>query len=258
MDCRKGMANMDAESVDLVVTSPPYDSLRDYKGYIFDEKRTIDLLYRVVKKGGVVVWIVNDATIDGSETGSSFRQALYFKEVGFNIHDTMIWKKVSGNQHKVRYIPSFEYMFVFSKGSPKTVNLIMDRENRYAGQLVQGYDTSKNGEKRIKSGAKKSKVIKEVGVRLNVWEIPADTGSRTCHPAVFPEILVRDHILSWSNKGDLVLDPFMGSGTTAVAALNTQRDFIGFEISEEYCKIAEDRLRNYLPLLYFRGDIRND
>lgn len=204
MDCLEGMKKLPNDSIDLTVTSPPYDKLRKYKGFSWDFKSVAKELYRITKPGGVVVWIVSDSTINGSETGTSFKQALFFKEIGFNIYDTMIWLKPSpAAPTESRYYDVFEYMFILSKGRPKTLNLLCDRKNKW-----------------------------EVARGLN----------KTKHPAVFPERLANDHILSWSNKGDVVLDPFCGSGTTAKMAMLTGRKFIGFEISAEYCDIAEKRI----------------
>tara|TARA_R110001632_G_scaffold71185_1_gene165281 strand:+ start:43 stop:813 length:771 start_codon:yes stop_codon:yes gene_type:complete len=241
-NCLDTMARMKDNFIDLTVTSPPYDNLRTYNGYSFDFESIAKELYRVTKEGGVIVWIVNDATIKGSETGTSFKQALYFKEVGFNLHDTMIWQKVSSFQHKNRYIPCFEYMFVFSKGKPKTYNLIKDRKNKWGGTQVHGTERQLNGETRQRSAIQKSKIVKEYGARYNIWDIPPNKNNKTGHPAVFPEQLVNDHILTWSNSNDVVYDPFMGSGTTAKMAKTNNRNYIGSEISKEYCDIINERL----------------
>ena len=229
-------------SIDLTVTSPPYDNLRTYGGFTWDFEATAKELYRVTKQGGVVVWIVNDSTVKGSETGTSFKQALYFKECGFNLHDTMIWQKIYPFQHKNRYISCFEYMFVLSKGKPKTANLICDRKNKWAGAQIHGTERQPNGATKQLSSVQKSKKVKDFGARLNVWDIPAEKNNKSGHPAVFPERIAKDHILTWSNEGDTVLDCFMGSGTTALAAIKTGRRYIGFDVSEEYCEIAKRRL----------------
>jgi site-specific DNA-methyltransferase (adenine-specific) len=247
MDCVDGMRMLADESVDLTVTSPPYDNLRTYNGFTWDFEAVAKELYRVTKQGGVVVWIVADATIKGSETGTSFNQALYFKKIGFNLHDTMIWDKgVLTFPNPLRYHNCFEYMFVFSKGKPKTVNLIEDRANIYGGTKIHGTDRQPNGETTAQAGNGKRRV-KEKGARFNVWRLPPcqSKTERTGHPAQFTERLAIDHVLSWSNKGDFVLDPFVGSGTTAVACAKNKRRFIGFEISEEYCRIANERLKKH-------------
>ena len=239
MDCLEGMRQMEAESVDLTVTSPPYDNLRTYNGYCFDFENIARELYRVTKQGGVVVWIVNDATIDGSETGTSFRQALFFKEIGFNLHDTMIWEKNCAGclgSNKC-YLQNFEYMFIFSKGKLNKFYPIEDRKNKETpsdsrsvhGSYIEGESTN---HRRI--------VTKEYGRRTNIWNIQPQKLSK--HPAPYPEQLAADHIKSWSNEGDIVLDPFMGSGTTAKVARALGRHYIGFEISAEYCDIIRKRL----------------
>lgn len=246
-DCLELLKCVSDNSIDLTVTSPPYDNLREYNNNIdqwsFEKFQKIAReLYRVTKKEGVVVWIVNDATVNGSETGTSFRQALFFKEIGFCLHDTMIWQKPSPFQHKNRYIPDFEYMFVFSKGAKKSANLICDRKNKWGGVQVHGTDRLRNGQTKGRSTTQKSKAIKEFGARFNIWDNVPDKCNRTGHPAVFPLSLATDHILTWCNEGDTVLDPFMGSGTTGIACVNTGRNFIGMEIDEGYYNIASNRI----------------
>lgn len=246
-DCLELMKALPDNSIDLTVTSPPYDNLRTYNGNIsqwsFDKfKQIAKELYRVTADGGVVVWIVADATIKGSETGTSFRQALWFIECGFNLHDTMIWEKMCPNSNKNRYISSFEYMFVLCKGHPKTANLICDRINKHAGRKVTGSVRDASGKLRESSGVKLKRKVKEYGSRTNVWKISAEKNNKTGHPAVFPLQLAHDHIISWSNEGDTVLDPFMGSGTTGVACVNTNRNFIGIELDEHYFQIAQERI----------------
>jgi DNA modification methylase len=250
-DCLEGMKRIQDGFVDLTVTSPPYDNLRTYNGNIeqwsFEKFQAIAKeLYRVTADGGVVVWVVGDATIKGSETGTSLRQALYFKEAGFNLHDTMIWQKICPFQHKNRYIQSFEYMFVFSKGAKKSANLICDRKNKWAGTPIHGTERQTNGNTKSLSARQKSKSVKEYGARFNIWGIAPEKNNKTGHPAVFPEQLANDHIVSWSNEGDAVLDPFMGSGTTAIACINTNRNYIGFELDKHYCEIANERIRKTL------------
>jgi site-specific DNA-methyltransferase (adenine-specific) len=239
-NCLETMARLDAGSIDLTVTSPPYDNLRSYNGYSFDFEAVAKELYRITKDGGVVVWVVGDATIDGSETGTSFRQALFFKEIGFNLHDTMIYQKHNfSNPSSNRYHQIFEYMFVFSKGKPKTFNALKDRPNVEAGKIGSwGKNTSRQVDGTMVE--RKRKVNTEFGMRYNIWRIK--TEMKPLHPAPFPEELARDHVLSWSNPGDVVYDPFMGSGTTAKVAIETGRKYLGSEISSEYWEIAQKRI----------------
>jgi DNA modification methylase len=249
-NCLETMAKMPDNFIDLTVTSPPYDNLRDYKGYSFDFESIAKELFRVTKQGGVVVWVVGDATINGSETGTSFKQALYFKEIGFNLHDTMIWYKSNPIPSKSnRYQSSFEYMFVFSKGKPKTVNYLFDKNNS------KGIVKRNNINKEIKSvrGKKIDYLCINSGrIRHNLWSYSigmnqsANDNIAFEHPAIFPEQLATDHILSWSNENDLVYDPFGGSGTTAKMSHIWKRNWILSEISEEYCKLAEKRIAPYL------------
>ena len=246
-----GLRELPADCIDLTVTSPPYDNLRDYNGFTWSAEVLITELYRVMKPGGVVVWIVNDATVNGSETGTSLRQALAFMAAGFNLHDTMIYAKhnpapVGGNS---RYYQSFEYMFVFSKGSPATFNPLTEPRRNICNdkrtQRVKGFTREADGTFIRRMVA----VNQDDPKRRNVWTYLVGGGNTTDdkkayqHPAMFPEQLAADHILSWSNPGDVVLDPFMGSGTTAKMAVLNGRHYIGFDISEEYCRIAEQRVR---------------
>ena len=228
--------------IDLTVTSPPYDNLRNYKGYTFDFEGVAQQLYRITKPGGVVVWVVGDATIKGSETGTSFKQALYFKEIGFRLHDTMIWNKggfSAVGALKTRYAPVFEYMFILSKGKIRTFNPIKDRKNKHGGKKASGTIRQVDGSTKPMS---KVMIINEYGQRFNIWEQSPHRQFGKCHPAPFPEQLVSDHIISWSNKNDIVLDPFMGSGTTCKEALKLGRQYIGIDISQEYCNLAQQRL----------------
>ena len=249
-DCLEVMKRIDECSFDLTVTSPPYDNLRTYNGTLeWNEdiwKAIIKELYRVTKQGGVVVWVVGDATIKGSETGTSFKQALYFKEIGFNLHDTMIWEKqtfTATGALKTRYAQVFEYMFVFSKGKIKTFNPIKDRPTKGA-RKKHGTIRQADGSTKKQSSIGKIYADKEAQ-RFNVWRVNTEcSNTNRFHPAQFPEKLANDHIISWSNQCDLVYDPFMGSGTTAKMAMLNDRNFIGSELSPEYCEIAEKRIQN--------------
>jgi len=240
-DCLDTMLRMKDNFIDLTVTSPPYDNLRKYNGYSFDFESIAKELYRTTKEGGVVVWVIGDGTKNGSESGSSFKQALYFMECGFKLHDTMIYKKkrIVPLTHK-RYEQSFEYMFVFVKGKIKTFNPIMIA-CKYAGTETWGnrtfHKTSSSG--LVETNNKRVNDYKQ---KENVWEYLNAKDKAFKHPAPFPEQLANDHIISWSNENDLVYDPFMGSGTTAKMAIANNRNWIGSEISKEYCDIIRERL----------------
>lgn len=239
-DCVKFLKSFEDECIDLTVTSPPYDNLRKYKGYTFDFESIARELYRVTKKGGVVVWVISDGMVDGSETGTSFKQALYFKEIGFNLHDTMIWRKPNPMPYvkQTVYTPSFEYMFVFSKGVPKTANMLRE-PTKYAGKLLKTHTTNPESIRRKNTTVP----TKDTKIRPNVWDFVV-AGTNYGHPAIFPEELAESHILSWSNEGDMVLDPLAGSGTTLKMAKKHNRRFIGIEISKEYIAIARNRVDN--------------
>ena len=255
-NCIDGLKLLDDNSVDLTVCSPPYDNLREYHGVINEDTWNFDVfkpiakeLYRVTRKGGVVVWVVGDAVVDGGETGSSFRQALYFQECGFKLHDTMIYEKNSSTfparADSKRYSQIFEYMFVFVKGKIRSdIKLIADKKNKWFGWTNWGqhsqYDTEGNLVK-----AKNIRPIPEFSLRTNIWKYSVSFNDKTGHPAVFPEKLAEDNILSWSCEGDLVLDPFMGSGTTAKMAILNNRNYIGFELNKDYYEKSLERVAKY-------------
>jgi len=256
-DSEKLLKEIPPNSIDLTVTSPPYDDIRDYKGYNFNDtvlNTIIAELFRITKSGGVVVWVVGDATNNGSESGTSFRQALKFMEVGFKLHDTMIYEKNTSSfparRDGNRYTQIFEYMFVFCKDKIKNVNLICDKPNKWAGYTNWGKNTNrlKNGELQETADIKP---VPEFSPRNNIWKYNVGKGFNSKdaesheHPAIFPEQLAEDHIISWSNQGDIVLDPFSGSGTTSKMAKKNKRKYIGIDISEEYCKLAEKILLKY-------------
>ncbi len=242
-DCLVTMNRMPDDFIDFVITSPPYDDIRNYNGFQFEFNKIAQQLYRVMKKGGVVIWVVADATINGSETGTSFRQALYFKEIGFNLHDTMIYYKnnpmpQTGN----RYHQHFEYMFALSKDKPKTFNPITE-PTKYSGianMKNRGKDGTLNYEKIERTANKKvgNVFFYSIGGGISTKDTIAYN-----HPAIFPEKLVVDQIVTWTNENDLIYDPFIGSGTTAKMASILNRKWIGSEISLEYTKLANDRLR---------------
>jgi site-specific DNA-methyltransferase (adenine-specific) len=260
-DCVSGMKTLDSESVDLCVTSPPYDDLRSYNdssSWNFETFKNVAAeLYRVMKVGGVVVWVIGDATVKGSETGSSFRQALHFMDLGFLLHDTMIYEK-NGSPFPAkrtgnRYSQIFEYMFIFSKKTkPKTAHLLCDKPNRWAGYTHFGKGTIRTKDGQLKD--RQIKPIPEFSPRNNIWKYNTGKGYTTKddvafeHPAIFPEKLAREHILTWSDEGDLVLDPFMGSGTTAVCCMETQRKYIGFEVDKTYHDVCMRRLEQHVTV----------
>lgn len=244
-NCLDLLARVASGSVDMVMTSPPYDNLRTYKGYSFDFEGVARELYRVVKPGGVVVWVVGDGTKDGSESGTSFRQALFFKEIGFRLHDTMIY-------HKINYVPlthrryeqAFEYIFVLSKGAPKTFNPVRVPTKTAGGKSGKFFQTP-DAQSTTAAHSEARTGVDKIAPNIFGYTVGAEKNG---HPAVYPLALAVDQISSWSNSGDVVLDPFFGSGTTGVACQELGRDFIGFEISPEYCDIARSRLKQPLPI----------
>lgn len=251
-NCLKTMNKMSDNIIDLVITSPPYDNLRNYEGYKFNFQSIAKELFRIVKKGGVIVWIVGDSTINGSESGTSFEQVLYFKSIGFNLHDTMIYEKINyiPLTHN-RYEQCFEFMFILSKEKPSTFNPIMipckniGKIEKYGSERRQNH--GKNHSMRLYNETT-FKETNETKIHSNIFKYSVGS-EKTGHPAPFPDKLSNDCIVSWSNKEDLIYDPFMGSGTTAKMCIKNGRNYIGSEISEKYCKLCEDRLNNYHPQL---------
>ena len=243
------MATWPAACIDLVVTSPPYDDLRKYGGHSWDFHAVARELTRVLKPGGVIVWVVGDATVDGSETLTSMKQAIHFREVcGLNVHDTMIYRKTNGgaNGSRKAYLACWEYMFVFSKGSPNALNLLRDRKNVTPPRTRE----EAPGRRHVSGECKERRVVvrQEYGLRWNVWDYSVGA-NETDHPAIFPEHLAADHIQSWSNPGDIVLDPFAGSGTTLKAAKELWRRWIGIEVNPAYVELCRKRTaQGVLPL----------
>lgn len=247
IDCVEGMDALEENSVDLVVTSPPYDDMRDYKGYTFDFESVARSLYRVMKPTGVVVWVVGDRIVKGNRTLTSFRQCLFFQEIGFKVHDVMIYKKKNTPfMRSNAYTNCYEFMFVLVKDRVSTFNPLKTKTARSGDEMLVSNKKSDGVNKKTLGHLNTEKTL------TNIWEYAVGLGGSTNdriafkHPAIFPEKLVKDHILSWSNEGDVVLDPFAGSGTTCKMAKLLNRRFIGFEISEEYTEIAKERLSKYV------------
>ncbi len=243
-DCVDFMKSMPRGCVDLTITSPPYDSLRDYKGYQFNFHEIANGLYRITAEGGIVVWIVGDR-INGGRSLTSFRQGLYFQKIGFSMHDTMIYqKKNTPFMRSNAYTNAFEFMFVLSKGSPKTFNPLKEKTVRHGFEMVV-YNKGSDAVNR-----KNLKELKKEKTKTNIWSYAVGMGGTTSdriafqHPAVFPEKLAEDHILSWTNEGELVFDPMCGSGTSCKMALLNRREYIGVDISEDYIQLAKQRLRS--------------
>ena len=244
-ECVEFMKKIDNDFIDLTVTSPPYDNLRDYNGYKFDCESIAKELYRITKPGGIVVWVVGDKIVKGNKTLTSFKQALLFQNIGFNVHDTMIYKKKNTPFMRSNgYTNCFEYMFIFSKGSPKTFNPLKEKTAR------SGYEMLVHNKKADGINKKVLGKLNTEKTKTNIWEYAVGLGGSTRdriafgHPAIFPEHLAEDHILSWSNENDIVFDPMCGSGTTCKMAYLNNRNYLGCDISQEYVNIAIERLNN--------------
>ena len=249
------MSKMPSECVDLILTSPPYDNLRDYQGYNFDFEKMANEIFRVIKKGGVIVWVVGDKINKGNRSLTSFKQALYFQSLGLNAHDIMIYaKKNTPFMRSNAYTNAYEYMFIFSKGSPKTFNPLKEPTARSGFEMLTTNKKSDGINKKVLGQLNTEKT------KTNIWSYAVGLGGSTTdkiafkHPAVFPENLAKDHILSWSNELDLVLDPMCGSGTTCKMAYLLNRNFIGVDVSKEYIEISKERLSKYTNLF---GEVIN-
>ena len=249
------MSKMPSECVDLILTSPPYDNLRYYQGYNFDFEKMANEIFRVIKKGGVIVWVVGDKINKGNRSLTSFKQALYFQSLGLNAHDIMIYaKKNTPFMRSNAYTNAYEYMFIFSKGSPKTFNPLKEPTARSGFEMLTTNKKSDGINKKVLGQLNTEKT------KTNIWSYAVGLGGSTTdkiafkHPAVFPENLAKDHILSWSNELDLVLDPMCGSGTTCKMAYLLNRNFIGVEVSKEYIEISRERLSKYTNLF---GEVIN-
>lgn len=243
IDCLVGMKKLPENCIDLVVTSPPYDDLRNYKGYHFDFDNIALELLRIVKKGGIVVWVVGDKISNGDKTLTSFKHAIYFQKIGFNVHDVMIYrKKNTPFMRSNAYTNCYEFMFILSKGKPNTFNPLKTKTARQGLEQLVHNKKADGVNKKVLGELKAEKTL------TNIWDYAVGLGGSTNdkiafkHPAIFPEKLAQDHILSWSNEGDLVFDPMCGSGTTCKMAKLNHRNYLGMEISEEYTKIAQERM----------------
>lgn len=251
MDCVEGMKQLPDNSIDLVVTSPPYDDLRNYQGFHFDFEATARELYRVMKPTGVVVWVVGDKVKDGNRTLTSFKQALFFQEVGFKVHDVMIYKKKNTPfMRSNAYTNCYEFMFVLAKNKVTKFHPIVTKTARHGVEPLVANKKADGVNKKVLGKLNEEKTL------TNIWEFAVGLGGSTNdkiafkHPAIFPERLAEEHIVSWTDENDIVMDPFMGSGTTAKMAKLNHRHFIGFEISQEYTSIAEERLQQMSPRLF--------
>lgn len=245
-DCVEALRTLSAGSVELCVTSPPYDALRSYGGYTWDFEATAIELYRVLCDGGVICWNVGDSVVDGSESLTSFQQALFFREqVGFLVHDTMIYEKVNATRPAVnRYHQMFEYVFILSRGRPRCFNPIKDKPNVYAGSGTFGKNTARQSDGTMRESPRN--IIADFGMRGNIWRGNTAGQENVCqpieHPATMPRWLATDLIRSWSNEGDTVLDPMCGSGTSGLAADRLQRNAILIDVNPEYAQLARDRI----------------
>lgn len=247
-DAVVGLRLLPADCIDLTLTSPPYDWIRDYNGTFDPAKfpfvRIAEELYRITAPGGVVLWITRDQQQDCCESGTSAKQMLYFKNIGFNVQ-TMIVDSISARHRRYCYGMPPQFCFVLSKGRPKAFHPIRDKPNTEPGRIKSW--SARNRDGRIRKG--KPKEIPKYGRRSHIWLYPTGFGLVSDDPlprnapAPMVETVAGDLMLSYSNPGDLILDPMAGLGTTGKVAVKLNRQFIGFERVRKYCDVANDRVR---------------
>jgi len=245
------MRSFPDESIDMVFTSPPYGTVRSYNGYKFNFQEIAIELTRILKPGGVIAWNEADTIVNGSKTLTPSKHALYFsEECGLKVHDEMIYEKNScsfpAKRNGLRYSNVYEEVFILSKGKPKSVNLICDKRNRCYGE--KGFGMASQRRKNGDLVKYERKPTPKFSPRDNIWRVFTGKGysskdsNASKHPAISPDLLVLDHIRTWSNEGDIILDPMAGSGTTCVMAKALKRQYVGIEISDEYCQLINERL----------------
>jgi site-specific DNA-methyltransferase (adenine-specific) len=251
-DCIVGMRKIPDGAIDLVVTSPPYDNLRDYNGYSVDLNETGKNIYRILKDGGVAVMVIQDQTKNFGKSLTSFRTIVdWCDNVGFKLFECVIYRKngTEGAWWKNRFRVDHEYMPIFLKGEkPQYFNKdSLKVKSKHGGKIMTGFANRKtNGE----TGKSITKAINEMKCRGTVWDYlmagDKDPVKRK-HPAPFPDKIPFDFINCFCPPNGIVLDPFVGSGSTVVGAKKLNRSFIGFDISEEYCNLTRKRLDSVSP-----------
>ena len=244
-DCVEGMRSLPPDLVPCTVASPPYGALRHYHGnHQFDFEAAAAELWRITRPGGVVCWVVREEVVDGSESGEASEQRLFFRDLGFRLHQTIVMERYGSRARSPgRYGESLEYAFILAKGKPATVRLLRDRRNKTAGKLVTATHRYPDGSYRVQRYE-----VDEWGYRKAVWyfaqgmHVATDPVARL-HQAPMPEAMAEDLILSYSREGDLIFDPFAGVATTAKMALLNHRNYFGYEINAIYHARGEERLR---------------
>lgn len=249
IDCVEGMKKIPDNSVDIVVTSPPYDGIRDYNGFNFDLHETGRGLIRILKEGGIVAMVIQDQTKNFGKTLTSFKTIIdWCDNIGFKLFECVIYRKhgSEGAWWTNRFRVDHEYMPIFLKGEkPQYFN----KENLKVPSIHGGKVMTGSGSRRTdgKTNARVTRPINTMKCRGTIWNylMAGDKDPiKRQHPAPFPDQIPLDFIECFCPPGGVVLDPFMGSGSTAVAAKKLNRKYIGFDTSEEYIKIAHARLRN--------------
>jgi site-specific DNA-methyltransferase (adenine-specific) len=250
-DCVSEMATLPDNCIPLTVTSPPYDKLRRYGGqrWSFETfEKVARQLFRLTMPGGVVLWVVQDGTVDGSLTGTSARQWLYFQQIGFDLNSVLILATRGWRSQTSRYANQFHFGFVLSKGRPRAFHPIRDRINSTAGQRLRCSRRSASGEAVTTYNGDRRLGLH--GYRANVWFYDVGGGKSTKdryasrHEALMPEQMARDLIISWSRPGDLIFDPFCGAATTCKMALLSHRHYLGIEAHALYYRLALRRMRD--------------
>ena len=248
MDCVEGIKKLPDESIDLMITSPPYDGIRKYNGFNYDLHATGKEIYRVLKDGGIAVMVIQDQTKNFGKTLTSFKMIIdWCDNIGFKLFETVIYKKHGGEGAwwTKRFRVDHEYMPIFLKGErPQYFNKEhLKIPSKHGGKTMTGCATRLTNGKTLKS---KKVTINLMKCRGTLWNYTTcGDGSRLKHqhPATFPNKIPFDFIECFCPKKGVVIDPFIGSGTTALAAIELERNYIGFDISKEYCDLAKKRIK---------------
>ena len=247
-DCLNIMKKIEENTFDLIVFSPPYDSLRKYNDYTFDLKKTGEQIFRVLKDGCLCAMVIQDQTKNFGKSLTSFRTAVdWVDRIGFKLFETVIYRKhgIEGAWWNKRFRVDHEYIHLFLKGEkPRYFNKDPLRiPSKHGGKTMVG-----SGNRKTDGTTTKTTTIhvNKMKCRGTVWDY-LNAGDKNKlkqqHPAVFPDKIPYDIISCFSPVKGLVLDPFVGSGSTCVMAKKLDRFYTGIDISSKYIEIAKKRLK---------------
>jgi adenine-specific DNA-methyltransferase len=231
------MRTLSSESIDLIVTSPPYNIGKEYEKvinleqYLLWSKEYLKEIYRCLKVGRIFFLEVG-CYLDKERNNIPLTYLLYpiLKEVGFNLRQEIVWHFKGGMQAKKKLTGQNEKILWLYKGNDLPYfNLDNIRVKEW-----------KTFDKRNNPNGKNP---------TDVWEInrvPGNSKEKVGHPCQYPVEMIERVVKGWSKEEEIILDPFMGSGSTALACINTQRNYIGFELDKEYHRLSEERIHNHV------------